>query len=271
MRLHNESTCEIIRELGRPCQISHSKTYCGARIILTYQQHLIDAFLPDRSPRDLVAVLEKLLEAGAFSDFLCSLVDNDLALNEMANKSYRHPNGYDKLVLISPNEFPVPYELRLHHWPEEGSGSESDIHNHGWDFASHIVFGSLSCEEFERAESGTRYRKIEYLRQSQGSFTFSEGASHELAMTKSFILESGETYFQPRGILHRVFSSAKVGTCTIVLQGVTESTIADNYIRPSGAVPQPKSLQKMSMQEYRVRLLKLVEKIRRAGDSKLIS
>ncbi|RZV34821.1 MAG: hypothetical protein EX272_11900 [Chromatiales bacterium] len=238
---------------------------------MIYQEHLIDVLSPDRSPRDLVVVLEKLLEAGAFSDFLYSLAENDVALRDMATKSYRHPNGYDKLVLISPNEFPVPYELRLHHWLEEGSGSESDIHNHGWDFASHIVFGSLNCEEFERAESGTSYRKIEYLRQNQGSFSFSEGASCDLDMTKSFILKSGETYFQPRGVLHRVSSSTKVGTCTMVLQGATESTVADNYIRPSGAAPQPKSLQKMSMQEYRLKLLELVEKIGRVGDSKLIS
>ena len=68
--------------------------------------------------------------------------------DEIADRSYWHPNGFIKLVL---EERPGGGQLRLHVWPQVGD--EDDIHSHGWSYASVVIGGTVG--DLSYAETST--------------------------------------------------------------------------------------------------------------------
>ncbi len=195
-----------------------------ASILCKYQRFLAAAFHSRSEHLDLMATLESVLDVGPVADLLMSIRDDADASFAMARKSYLHPNGYQKLVLISPDQFPVPYELRMHYWATIGVDSKPDIHDHGWDFASHILFGRLQSDEYEVSETGEHLHSGRYIRQEQHSFGVYSNNTQPLSKVNSATYNAGDFYLQPNELLHRVTPLDPDGTCTLVLQGPTKST-----------------------------------------------
>jgi hypothetical protein len=65
-------------------------------------------------------------------------------LRRVASMSYRHDNGFVKILL---GDQPDGSAWRLHVW--EGMSGPSNIHSHRWDFTSRVLVGSLFVEEFD--------------------------------------------------------------------------------------------------------------------------
>lgn len=57
----------------------------------------------------------RLLSTGLLVNVIDSLLGNERELNEVANRSYYHSNGFLKIVLI---EKRPKYSVRFHIWPE---------------------------------------------------------------------------------------------------------------------------------------------------------
>jgi hypothetical protein len=68
---------------------------------------------------------------------------------EIAARSYWHPNGFLKLVLEGSSGAP---QLRMHVWPEPRGGG--DIHDHAWPYRSLVLAGAVSEVRYEPAEPG---------------------------------------------------------------------------------------------------------------------
>jgi hypothetical protein len=69
--------------------------------------------------------------------------------DEIADRSYWHPNGFVKLVL---EQHRHEGQLRLHVWPARPEAE--DIHGHGWSYASVVVGGAVSETPYAETDSG---------------------------------------------------------------------------------------------------------------------
>ncbi|MFX4218554.1 hypothetical protein ACOL3B_06585 [Aliarcobacter butzleri] len=74
-----------------------------------------------------------------------NIINDEVELLKIAKQSYKHSNGFDKILLIDkrPN-----YALRLHLWNPENK-CDGHIHNHEWDLSGIIIKGSCKWELYE--------------------------------------------------------------------------------------------------------------------------
>ena len=152
------------------------------------------------------------------------LVDALDSAREVGRRSYLHPNGFLKVVLISPST--VPFELRLHQWH---SGEPSDlspapwqkpIHEHGWSFASTILTGALAFQVYEPDDQGAEY--VAYLYQRPSShleFSLQPRGLERLVVTETGTHYAGSAYCFERGRLHRTWCVGSQPCTSLVLQG----------------------------------------------------
>src|SRR5690348_16988125 len=94
--------------------------------------------------RSLARALRSLSDA-ALADLCLRLTDDETELDEVAARSYSHPNGFAKIVLARTSRYGC--ELRLHIW--QGSGrADPHVHDHPWDFAARILRGAYEATTF---------------------------------------------------------------------------------------------------------------------------
>lgn len=94
---------------------------------------------------------------------LTSILESSEYLQGLADKSYRHENGFSKLVLTSSKT----HSLRLHiYWNDSADNYQENIHNHRWDFSSFILKGTLVQDFFGviDAEQAIRPSNVELFR-----------------------------------------------------------------------------------------------------------
>jgi hypothetical protein len=79
-----------------------------------------------------------LLRIG-LADRLATIIRSRSLQEDVAGRSYWHPNGFAKLVV---DHNPHHGQVRLHVWPEVPT--MDDIHGHAWYYASIVLAGELS-------------------------------------------------------------------------------------------------------------------------------
>src|SRR6185437_9348727 len=143
----------------------------------------------DASLSDLSAALQRLrirFPAPGLLDFLMS---SPPAIERIAASSYPHSNGFDKFLLSET----ATCKLRLHIWWNGIDGIESDLHNHNWDFASHILCGSLRTELFDILDSpgSEPYLHCRFTPAKNGSMQYDMACLGKQALRKTFDTDHG--------------------------------------------------------------------------------
>lgn len=164
-------------------------------------------------------------------DWLGTLIQEQSLLTAVANQSYRHDNGFLKLVIDSVDG--VAAELRLHLWgamPTDLSmktgDNSSNIHNHCADFASVVLMGEMLEETFSqlRTSSAVDGGFIEYdcfecsPRLQAGHYAMSHFGRATLRRDTSARLRSGDLHALRHSVLHRI-TSKTMPTMTYFVQG----------------------------------------------------
>lgn len=103
--------------------------------------------------------------------------------DEIAGRSYWHPNGFVKLVL---EQHRHDGQLRLHVWPARPAAE--DIHGHAWSYASVVVGGQVSEIPYAEtdAETGTPMWRHTYGQTGHRQFAMADPVPVR-------VVESGET------------------------------------------------------------------------------
>ena len=144
-------------------------------------------------------------------------------LQKVQAASYYHKNGFDKIVLLSGNDF----KLRLHHFrPQNGLLPAENIHDHRWPFASSVIDGQLHMKRFEpNQHKGQPVQEYRYHSNRNGDVPRAEfvQASH-LETTEYIIYETGTQYFMPTTVLHQIVYMPGHQALTLVLTGRPERT-----------------------------------------------
>lgn len=170
----------------------------------------------DAAASDLqaVALLLKDFAAERLEATLRNLLSQKESMQMIARNSYKHGNGFYKLVLAETEDF----KLRLHVW-EEGQAAEENIHEHRWHFASTILYGQLQSEAYEESFSPQAKSYREYVYQTQN------GRAHKMELgpcrlqcTASSVRQRGDSYSMKPGVLHRIISNNGHATATLMCQ-----------------------------------------------------
>jgi hypothetical protein len=198
--------------------------------------------------------VEGLARDGGLRQLLKETAASEERLEEVRAGSYRHPNGFDKLVLLRGSD--PDYKLRLHVWWAEGSPpAELNIHNHRWDFATVLVLGTYCFQIFEEAPAGRTFHEYRYHSPGTGdAFSMTPVGSSRLASVLEGRLEQGSSYLIDHATLHWIEGEERRTTATLVLQ----APVSSPSTRVFSPEPMPEEhandavpLQRMSVDELR--------------------
>ncbi|WP_141581883.1 hypothetical protein [Actinomadura sp. WMMA1423] len=170
-----------------------------------------------RASDALHAALAPFATPEAVRDLLCGTLRDEQWLDAVRDASYRHDNGFDKIVLMAG----AGYQFRLHVWREVPREAEvENVHNHRWDFSSVILLGGYRFQEFTPDPGGCPFHAYGYVSE-RGSASYSLEALGQRGLTRSFDahLRAGTSYTLTSDVLHRVSNPPGRLTMSLVLQG----------------------------------------------------
>lgn len=168
-----------------------------------------------------VEILDSCL-VDKLDNIIGSILEDEDLLQKCLKSSYRHANGFDKIVLLSgPN-----FKLRLHRFvqdPTKQPPPAEHVHNHRWPFASCIIEGRLCMDLF--AEGGDPdltipfHKYIYHSQKEDGGFNASYvGVRGLVPISESVLHEQGTTYCMSPEEMHRIICSHESVT-TLMLTG----------------------------------------------------
>lgn len=209
--------------------------------LLTYMEQALQRLPRDVSTEAAVEENTAFLTALAKIDGPKRLIEEVLrdreALSRVASASYRHANGFHKILLLGKTHS-AAYRLSIHHWYracDESSAVDEPIHNHRFSFWSHIVRGTMRASFYTECnnseEGGTILPRYRYLPMSTGNIhTCKYDGNARLKQSDSKTYLTGEVYYLNYMILHRVHAPENgERVCTLVLRGPRERDYAETY------------------------------------------
>lgn len=176
---------------------------------------LEDALVHTRSPHDVLARLNECNNAGALLD---ALGTNDRLIAWSAARSYRHPNGFDRIVLMGGTSARITVRLHIW-WPDEPANTEQ-IHNHAWDFSSLLLMGALRFQTYADGDAHAKFR-YSTLPPAGGGTGYRLQPLGETTVSCTFDsrLPAGTIYTLDHTALHRVASLGAQPTATLIVHG----------------------------------------------------
>ena len=142
-----------------------------------------------------------------------AIVDSPVG-DSLATASYEHPSGFAKLILADGAGL---FKLRLHLWP--AASTQSDLHNHRWDFGVRVLGGGYRFAEYVMA-AGDDWQHYRYF--SPGSsdhFRVEDRGRSGIVPTRSGHVSAGSRYTLLADVIHGVQTDADRPTVSLVLQG----------------------------------------------------
>jgi hypothetical protein len=212
--------------------------------------------LTGKEEERLTECLVRLLAAFDISEVIEAALTPE-SISSVARCSYRHPNGFTKIVLIPFAGESTPFELRVHDWKtihdpafESQSLVAQSIHDHGWNFASFLAKGALAFEEFALSEEGQEFVEFEYIRPDESiRFVLNPIGTARLACTCRGVHQHPDVYFFGRGRLHRSLPVPSERTISLLLQGPAVANHGLVYRDPRFPEQQESPAERALMEE----------------------
>ena len=185
--------------------------------------------------KDNLALIKMLGQPVVAINILRQILDDRQLLKEVASRSYRHTNHFDKIVVIDSGNN-LGYRLTLHLWNPPYSEQETQdeqIHDHRFSFWSSVLVGRIVFQNYARDASGTIFNEYQYIPEKRDlatmrNFYIDVGGSPLLegAPTKG---KTGDVYHLPYNCIHRVVLPSSEMTCTLVLRGPRQKNYASVF------------------------------------------
>tara|TARA_B110000211_G_scaffold234413_1_gene303964 strand:- start:730 stop:1362 length:633 start_codon:yes stop_codon:yes gene_type:complete len=130
-------------------------------------------------------------------DIFQTLSDHNM-LEEIASKSYVHPNGFAKIVY----ETLEGTICRLHIYPP-GAVADKNIHDHRWDFSSVTICGALPMSLY-RVSEGKGHILHSYEKGGARGHKISRIQSCHASRVKYLSVPKMHGYYMPSDLFHRI-------------------------------------------------------------------
>lgn len=166
----------------------------------------------------LAELLANTATANWQAELCAALLTDDEFATQVAARSYRHGNGFLKVVLLDQG-----FKLRLHLWLP-GASCEENIHDHRWSIASTILAGDLHSEIWADATNDEHFdlQAHEFLYQAaKGAQPATTLSLHQsaLRLVRRQRLAAGSHYALPPATLHRICSHGRELVATLMCSG----------------------------------------------------
>jgi hypothetical protein len=162
--------------------------------------------------------------------------------DDIAARSYWHPNGFAKLVL---DDHPGRGQLRLHVWPT--LPDDDDIHGHAWYYESVVVDGKL-CEITyveSPSDDGLPMWRHSYGQVGHRRFALTDAVAVRLVEAGPRVVRGpGETSGGSRHHVHRFFASSAPAVTMLRVGPVLEPfsrVYRATPVPPQSVAPEPTS------------------------------
>lgn len=219
---------------------------------------------PGQSPILLEAVARQYATTAELSQILQEVLEDPGGLCEdISHRSYVHPLGFDKYVLLSG----LPqFQARLHVWWAGQARTIEHVHNHRFDLASAVVQGQLEFEVFRRAQSGMTMVRLEESLQSRTldwEFRQAGKLTIERALTAS--LTRGSSYSLTADTMHRVTVDKGIFTATLFIETRALRPTTTVLVAPCDEPPRRLDRTTLSVAECKWRLQRVIERLSAEG------
>jgi hypothetical protein len=155
---------------------------------------------------------------------ICRLVlDDEELITKVARSSYRHPNGFDKIILYR-NE--IDGLIKVDVWWEEDDGWGL-IHNHRFDFASVVLDGQLQLRHFLTTKVTEENSHDVYRMTVPRAGGDLEPSRRGILQTWEGAMPAGAAYDMECHMFHQAAGTAGMVTCTLVVQGAGRRTYSE--------------------------------------------
>jgi hypothetical protein len=190
------------------------------------------------TPEALQTALRQFLDGGCFARLLDGPLRHRADLEEVAARSYRHDNGFWKIVLAETDS----YKVRAHVWfpREKARFATSNIHNHRWNFSSILLCGGYEQDLFARCGDEVGSIPVRAWTYHPGH----EGAAQKVVEQEGARLKrlsrtrygKGDDVTLGAEELHRVITNDDVLTASVFVNGRANRSITEVYNERSAAV-----------------------------------
>lgn len=218
----------------------------------------------------LAAALATFQGSGRLLAMLRTIISDEQLLREIAARSYVHPNGFLKIVLLS-REL---YQLRLHVWPgdaRQGAVDRGNIHNHRWDFAATVLRGGYRHQEFVTASDGDSHGSYEYdADRGAGRYSLAYRGTVGLRCVFNSYLPAGTFYSLSADVIHKVSCPPGKPTVSLILQGSYRKSMVDVFSSSPVPTGQAIPLVALRVPEVRRELMEMVNGIDRELPAPLV-
>lgn len=206
----------------------------------------------------LLNILKNISATYNLKKILLEIIDSEERLSQLSNHSYLHSNGFDKIVIDSFSEFGL--KLRLHIWWNENNHiEESTVHNHPWDFASHLIVGSYAMKLFRESKTdGEEYLKTFYptLAKSEQLKPIIETKKVKLSCYKEQTFQANTFYALDHNKFHSVVMPKHVAA-SLVLQGKHIADMTTVYAKNDSILNNPFDIKYFTTDQIKTKLTDL--------------
>jgi hypothetical protein len=166
------------------------------------------------SPQELEKLLARMLRTGLVASLVAEARRDPRIRRVIASESYRHANGFEKIVLATRGRLGA--KLRAHVWHQADDPDRFAVHDHAWDFASFVASGGLEAHFYAPADSGARFSRFELGTLADPHVQEGEDARLAIVATQRFLAPT--MYGQEAVHLHDTWALMP-NTVTVLLQG----------------------------------------------------
>jgi hypothetical protein len=197
-----------------------------------------------------------LAEPSFLARLLRSLRDDRNAVAQCANQSYRHPLGFQKIMLLNGEP---QFDLRLHVWWPDSDPGVDHVHNHRFAFASTVVAGGYQMQLFHPDPAGVPMAEYREQISPHGGWELTPVGTTRLGVLTSVHLTQGASYALAANALHRVTVAPGSLCVTLLLRTALGSGPATRvFAAPDDRVPAMIPASQMSGEDYREQLEALI-------------
>lgn len=205
----------------------------------------------------LFDILEVLYHSGTLKKLIENVLENDVSLNNILDRSTIHPSGLIKIIILG-NDFDQP-ELKFHFWPK--IVSLNGIHNHYWDFASVIINDNLINYIYSYNKEGEKYSSVVFTPRTfrDGSNIHDKNSTENLKLSYINKMSKGDIYFQSHEHLHKVEPLGKTPiTCLLRGKYINESINVYIKNKPKESKNKTDVARKLTIDDLKDKLLFLL-------------
>lgn len=198
------------------------------------------------------------------ASLLAEIMSSTKLLREIAARSYRHVNHFDKLVLVE-SQMDNGYRLTLHLWSPPYTDAELQdelIHDHRFSFWSAILVGRLRTEEFRAGLDGVKFNNYRYSPDQNSEYNnYMFQGPVCLERSENVFDKSSEVYYLAYDTTHRVLIPSDSMTCTMVLRSPRARTYSNVYNTVYPSTDTSNENYRFGVEELRGHLYALYSKV----------